>query len=235
VTTVIFEILIGTQFGSKGVEIVRSRHDRVADRADPARQSRRMADQRGKMVGKEVAFVFEVKFEAFGPIDRCAAGQSAPGMRKGKRGALEQKQSADPPFRLASNPETVAIAANEEGWNRIADDTGVERPELCRRRTSFAGQCNALVVWSLVLSEKRGSRLHNTHDAFVDRDCGRGAGGRRACSAFAAARRIQLLASAWGRLRRAMRAAFNCLRICSFWNVLKVTAAIAASSQIHRA
>src|ERR1700746_4239027 len=57
-------------------------------------------------------------------------------MRKRNRRAFQKKDAADPPPALTGNPQSVCVAANEEGGDALAENVRVQRrkarmPKVC--------------------------------------------------------------------------------------------------------
>ena len=82
------------------------------------------------MPGERIAAIFEIEFEPFGRKYRGAAARPALLARKRQRRTLEQKEATDSTRCLAGNPKPCAIAADEEGRDRIANDAGIQSFEF---------------------------------------------------------------------------------------------------------
>src|SRR5450631_1657070 len=87
-------------------------------------------DQRSKLRGKRIAFVFQVEFEPLVRKDCCASRRPAipPGKRQG--GVLQQENSADPPLGVTGDPKAFLVAADEKCRDRLIEDAGIERLKL---------------------------------------------------------------------------------------------------------
>src|SRR5258707_15865804 len=91
---------------------------------------RRQTHQRSEARDNRIAVVFEVKFEPLGRKYCCASRRSAILSCKRQRGALKQKNSADPSFDVTGNPEAFLVTADEKCGDRLVDDPSIERPKL---------------------------------------------------------------------------------------------------------
>src|ERR1017187_1207334 len=64
---------------------------------------------RSKMYDKRIAAVCQIEFEPLGRVYRCTSLRPAFVPCKRQRGSLKQEKSADPPFRIAGNPEAFLV------------------------------------------------------------------------------------------------------------------------------
>jgi hypothetical protein len=96
-------------------------------------------DQRSKLRGKRIAFVFQVEFEPLGRKDGCASRRPAIPPGKRQSGVLQQENSADPPLGVTRDPKTFLVAADEKCRDRLIDDAGIERLKLSDEGRQDAG------------------------------------------------------------------------------------------------
>src|SRR5579864_7656613 len=107
---------------------------RLRDPAGSKSATRHKQHEPTKPGRKRVALIGKIEFEPFGRKDRRATRSSALGVRKGQRGASEQKDPAGPAPRFARDPQARSVAADEERGDRRAEHVGIRRfePYACR-------------------------------------------------------------------------------------------------------
>lgn len=169
---------------SKDVKTFEPASHRLGHFADEGGSSlpmgRRQTHQRSEVRDNRIAVVFEVKFEPLGRKYCCASRRSAILSCKRQRGALKQKNSADPSFDVTGNPEAFLVTADEKCGDRLVDDPGIERPKLCGNRWrvldrqgcgafGFPLDCSRRTRWH---SPDRvwARSLHGDHWVFIDDD-----------------------------------------------------------------
>jgi hypothetical protein len=164
--------LISAAFRTR--EIPRPEREGPQELFDAKPKAGRKAHQRRQMLGEGIAFIFEIEFEPLGRKYRRTACRPALRMRKAQRGAPQHEEAADTARGFAGNPEPRAIPADEERWNRVADDAGVQRSELYRGRLDLIcrwdmkllafsrGRSRRAFRWPLV-QEKRDCELYGGH------------------------------------------------------------------------